>query len=95
MEHILDGRRIHTAIDFHREISDLLDMGPYYGRNLDALWDRLSTDIERPVTLVWQSADESRRFLKEEFDRIIGVLERVKRQDEEWNLKERFDYRLE
>ncbi|EOG8017508.1 barstar family protein [Enterobacter ludwigii] len=26
-----------------------LDFVPYYGRNLDALWDRLSTDVERPV----------------------------------------------
>ncbi|MCK6885045.1 barstar family protein [Enterobacter roggenkampii] len=30
-------------------MSASLDFGPYYGRNLDALWDRLSTDVERPV----------------------------------------------
>ena len=95
MEHTLDGRLIRTALDFHREIGELLDMGPYYGRNLDALWDRLSTDIERPITLVWKDAEESRRALREEFDRIIDVLERVKKQDEEWNLIDRFDYRLE
>ena len=95
MERILDGRRIHDSVEFHREIGELLDMGPYYGRNLDALWDRLSTDIERPITLVWTGSDESRRHLGEEFARIVGVLERVKKQDEAWNLKDRFDYRLE
>jgi ribonuclease inhibitor len=95
MERILDGRRIHSALEFHREIGELLDMGPYYGRNLDALWDRLSTDVERPITLVWKNADDSRRALGPEFDRIVGVLDRVKRQDAAWNLEERFDYRLE
>ena len=38
---------------------------------------------------------ESRRCLGAEFDRIIGVLERVKKQDEVWKLRDRFDYRLE
>lgn len=95
MDSILEGRAIRSEADFHREIGVLLDMGPYYGGNLDALWDRLSTDVERPITLVWKDSAESHRRLGGYFDRIVNVLERVKRQDEAWNLRERFNYRLE
>lgn len=38
----IDGRLIQTELDFHRTISSALDFGPYYGNNLDALWDLLS-----------------------------------------------------
>ncbi|MDI7270926.1 barstar family protein [Cronobacter dublinensis] len=51
-EIILDGKRIQNESDFHSVMSELLDFGPYCGRNLDALWDRLSTDIERPVKII-------------------------------------------
>ncbi len=49
----LDGTQIRTEADFHRHVAALLDFGPYYGHNLDALWDRLSTDVPRPVHLIW------------------------------------------
>ncbi|MCA6915246.1 barstar family protein [Pectobacterium versatile] len=34
-EVILDGSSIETESEFHKAMSDLLDFGPYYGRNLD------------------------------------------------------------
>jgi ribonuclease inhibitor len=95
MDKVLDGRKICSEADFHRELSTLLEMGSDYGCNIDAVWDRLSTDVERPLTLVWKHADDSRRRIGEDFNRIIAVLERLKRQDEEWNLQYRFDFRLE
>ncbi|EKY3120947.1 barstar family protein, partial [Cronobacter turicensis] len=52
-EIILDGKKIENESEFHSVMSDLLNFGPYYGRNLDALWDRLSTDVERPVKIIW------------------------------------------
>lgn len=48
-----DGRDIHTQFDFHRIFAEFMDFSPYYGSNLDALWDRLITDIERPVIITW------------------------------------------
>ena len=95
MNRILEGKAIHSEVEFHQVIGSLLDMGPFYGSNLDALWDRLSTDIERPITLVWKDSGESRKQLGPAFDRIVEVLERAKRQDERWSLRDRFDYRLE
>lgn len=95
MNVIVDGRAIASEDDFHRALCEVLEMGPYYGHNLDALWDRLSTDIERPVTLVWTHSAESRRRLGSTFDQIVDVLEGVKQQDAGFGWAERFDYRLE
>lgn len=92
MQREIDGERIHTEQDFHMEIGRVLELGPHYGRNLDALWDRLSTDIERPLTLVWKNAAVSRQHMGEPFDAIVAVLRRVEAQDEHWKLAERFSY---
>ncbi|EKY3243179.1 MULTISPECIES: barstar family protein [Cronobacter] len=93
-EIILDGKRIQNESDFHSVMSELLDFGPYYGRNLDALWDRLSTDIERPVKIIWLHSELSRKNLGESFDRIIQIFERTRQQDITFKWDERFDYIL-
>lgn len=93
-EKILDGATINNESDFHRAISEVLDFGPYYGRNLDALWDRLSTDVERPVKIIWLHSELSKNFLGEYFDKIIKIFERTKQQDLTFNWDERFDYIL-
>lgn len=75
-------------------MSASLDFGPYYGRNLDALWDRLSTDVERPVKIIWLNSELSRIHLGSYFDEIIKVFERAKLQDLNSNWEEKFDYVL-
>lgn len=72
-EIILDGKKIENESEFHSVMSDLLNFGPYYGRNLDALWDRLSTDVERPVKIIWLNSDLSRNNLGYSFDQIIKI----------------------
>ncbi|GAX45868.1 Barstar [Tolypothrix sp. NIES-4075] len=49
----IKGNKIFTINDFHRQIAKLLDLEPYYGNNFNALWDSLTTDVERPVSLIW------------------------------------------
>jgi ribonuclease inhibitor len=72
-------------------LSRQLDFGPYYGRNLDALWDRLSADVERPVELVWENSDISRILLgAEAFEKIKSLLIKVMDQDESFGLDEKF-----
>lgn len=86
----LDGQKILTERDFHTELSKALDLPRHYGANLDALWDVLSTDIERPITLAWVNSAYSKEAMKERFDDILAVLQRVERQDMEWELEEVF-----
>ncbi|WNG33076.1 barnase inhibitor [Archangium violaceum] len=91
----LDGSRIKSERDFHEQLSRKLDFGPYYGRNLDALWDRLSADVERPVKLIWKDAEVSRLALGAVFDRIVSILRRVEEQDRTFGLAERFEFELQ
>ncbi|MGH1475084.1 barstar family protein [Yersinia proxima] len=93
-EIILDGNRIHSSDDFHNILSQELGLGPYYGKNLNALWDRLSTDIERPVKIIWLNSEFSKKVLGEYFDKIVEIFEQVKQQDIRFNWDEKFDYML-
>ena len=54
----IDGCEVRTEADLHILLARALDFGPYYGANLDALWDRLSRDV--PV--VWTDWQVSEPF---------------------------------
>lgn len=92
----IDGALIRSESDLHDFLARKLDFGPYYGRNLDALWDRLSADVERPVEVIWERYEESKTLLGvEAFERISSVLIRAMDQDESFGLDERFTVRFE
>ncbi|HFC6945793.1 TPA: barnase inhibitor, partial [Neisseria meningitidis] len=55
----------------------------------------LSTNVERPITLVWKDAMFSKNQLENIFIEIVNVLERVKKQDEDYGFEEKFNYILE
>ncbi|MFF5082524.1 barstar family protein [Actinoplanes sp. NPDC000266] len=91
----IQGADIGSELDFHRAVAGALDLGPYHGRNLSALWDALSANVERPVCLIWRDADISRRRLGDDlFDRIRDILDRVVEQDRSSGWVERFEYEL-
>ena len=94
MECKIDGSVIANEADFHQVIARAIGFGEHYGCNLDALWDMLSSDVERPVTLIWQNANVSSDRLGDTFGKIVSILSRVKSQDEEWHLADRFDFVL-
>lgn len=48
---ILNGRNMTTRAAAHDELSAALQLPAYYGRNLDALWDCIST-MDAEVRLV-------------------------------------------
>jgi ribonuclease inhibitor len=77
-------------------LSEQLDFGPYYGANLAALWDRLSTDIERPVRLIWKNAASSRTALGDElFAEIVRLFRDVEQQDRDFGLSQVFTFSCE
>ncbi|WP_414717252.1 barstar family protein [Tahibacter sp.] len=47
-EHVIDFSNAHSIEDAHDVLAASLDLPPYYGRNLDALWDCL-TELRGPV----------------------------------------------
>lgn len=86
------GDLIETEKDFHKQIATSLEVEEYYGCNLDALWDLLSVGIERPITLIWKNSTISKIKLGDNFDKIIEVLEKVKKQDEAYGWEDKFIY---
>ena len=95
MEVILAGEEIRSVRDVHAALATALDFGPFYGWNMAALWDRLSTDVARPVCVRWKRADLSKERLGPEFDRLVRLFDDVSQQDASAGLVERFTYSLE
>ncbi|MFD5429500.1 barstar family protein [Streptomyces sp. NPDC127084] len=91
MKVVIEGAANRTLPDLHGFLARALDFGPFYGANLSALWDRLTTDVERPVELVWKDADLSRTALGQAtFDQIRDLLLRVQEQDRSREESKRF-----
>jgi ribonuclease inhibitor len=96
MEVLLQGDAIKSEHDLHRVLSEKLDFGPYYGANLAALWDRLTTDVERPVRLIWKNAALSRAAMGEDcFAKIVRLLRDVEQQDREFGRSQAFTFTIE
>ena len=91
----INGSKILSEKDFHENLAKALGITDFYGKNLDALWDTLACNVERPVTLIWQSHKISKEKMGEGFDRILNVLIEVKNQDESFGWSEKFDFLLE
>lgn len=89
-EVVLQGQNITSLDAFHDQFSLAFDFGPYYGRNLSAMWDLLTTEVERPIHLRWMHAAASQAALGPAFDEIIQVLEAVALQDLDRPPQERF-----
>jgi len=91
----IDGVLINSEQDFHKMISSIFDFGPYYGNNLVALWDMLSSGAAGGVVLHWKNADISRQKFGSVFDTIIRLFNETKALDAKLGLVERFEYILE
>ena len=57
--------------------------GPF-GRNLDALWDALTTDVRGPVIIVWRHPP--RAALGADYDRLIATLREVEARRSDFRL---------
>lgn len=60
---ILKGEEFITKEKFHEILKNKLGFPEYYGGNLDALWDCLTTDLEYPVKIHWVNVDKSIELL--------------------------------
>ncbi|HTG00793.1 MAG TPA: barstar family protein [Nitrospirota bacterium] len=79
-KYILNGKAIRSLDDFYDELSKQLSLPAHFGRNLDALWDVLSTDVEGPFEIIWKHAGESKKTMSGDFERVQGVLQDLKKE---------------
>jgi ribonuclease inhibitor len=84
---ILDGNRVHSLDDLYDQLSTQLPFPSHFGRNLDALQDVLSTDIEGPFEIIWEHADDSRRLMGEDFDKALNVFQELKEERDDFKLQ--------
>ncbi|MBP2676159.1 MAG: barnase inhibitor barstar [Deltaproteobacteria bacterium] len=84
---VLDGKEVRSLDRFYEEISAQLEFPGHFGRNLDALWDVLTADIEGPIEVVWEAPDSSREAMGRDFDRVLRVLRRVDRKRKDFLLR--------
>jgi ribonuclease inhibitor len=73
----LNGRSIRSLDDLYDQLSVLLSLPEHFGRNLDALWDVLSTDVEGSFEIEWEHADDSKKSMGRDFDRAVGLLREI------------------
>jgi len=82
----LDGRVIRSLDDLYEQLACTLSFPRHFGRNLDALWDVLATDVQGPFEIVWKHADASKKLMVGGFDQTVKLLQALE--------KERDDFRL-
>lgn len=66
----LDGRKMASREDVHDYLRDKLGLSSYYGKNLDALWDELTT-IDGPRTIRISHGDLIRKGLGPYGNRLL------------------------
>ena len=63
---IIDGKRMTTVDETHRYLERTLRLPPYYGHNLDALYDCLS-DLSQNVFIILINGDSMQENLGEAY----------------------------
>lgn len=75
---LLDGNTIITKERLHLELKDALDLPDYYGNNLDALWDCLTTDVELPIKITWINFENSQKYLGPYAQKTLDLFQKAK-----------------
>ena len=83
----LNGRTIQSLDDLYDQLSIRLALPEHFGRNLDALWDVLSADVEGPFVIEWKSADDSKKSMGKDFDRAVKMMQELEKERADFKLK--------
>lgn len=82
----LNGLAIHSLDDLYDQLSNRLSLPAHFGRNLDALWDVLSTDVEGPFKIVWKHSDDSKKSMGKDFERVVKLLQELEEERDDFQL---------
>jgi ribonuclease inhibitor len=69
---MLDASLTDVAAVRDRLVS-ALDLPAWTGRNLDALWDVLSTDAKGPIRIVWKDHRRAATVLGPDYRRLVTL----------------------
>jgi len=68
---------IDTPAHFYDELARQLELPAHFGRNLDALWDALTGDVEGPLEIVWEDCETASAKLGADYAKLAGLLKEV------------------
>ena len=83
---ILKGDLMTSRRRAHLHMQEKLDSKEYYGRNLDALWDVLST-YSQPIEIVLENKDKLLENLETYGESIIKIFEEAQSENSNINFK--------
>ena len=79
---ILEGSKLTDRKVLHKILKKKLSFPEYYGENLDALWDCLTTDIEMPVIIEWIDFEISKKLLGDYAESTLKIFQEAERSTE-------------
>lgn len=82
----LNGLKIRSLDDLYDRLANRLSLPAHFGRNLDALWDVLSTDIEGPFSIIWKHSDDSKKSMGKDFSRAVKLLRELEKGRDDFQL---------
>ena len=82
----LAGKSVRSLEEFYGEIAGKLRFPDYFGRNLDALWDVLTTDIKGPVELAWEDSEVSKKSMGKDFEKVAALLRDVEKERDDFKV---------
>jgi ribonuclease inhibitor len=83
----LDGKTIGSLDDLYDQLSIRFSLPEHFGRNLDALWDVLSTDVQGSFEIAWKHAGDSRKLMGRDFDRAVKLMKELQKERDDFTLK--------
>lgn len=78
---ILDGEKMTSVENTHQYLATKLDFPKYYGKNLDALWDILST-VSEPVLIKLVNREKLINYLGDYAASLISIFFEVAEENE-------------
>ena len=82
---VLDGRCMTSKEEAHKYMKEKLELPEYYGENLDALWDVMSTYSE-PLTIVLENETQLYENLDVYGEHLLEVLHEASCENENVSL---------
>ncbi len=70
----IEFTKIRSLDDIYRQLAEQTDLPEHFGRNLDALYDVLTGDLEGPLMIVWRRHTASEALLGAEKYRALLAL---------------------